>query len=413
MSANLFFWLTLIALLGFYTVDAIANRLNVRALRPELPPEFRGVYDENEYRKLLRYNAATARFDFVDSTFNLAVLLVFWFCGGFEILDRIVRHANIGPIACGLSFIGALWFGHWLINLPFDIYSTFRIEQQFGFNKTTPRTFVADQIKSLLLTIILGGALLALVLTLFEKGGARAWLHAWIAVSALLFVFVYIAPAIILPLFNKFTPLEDGELKRAILDYGRAQNFPIGGIFVMDGSRRSTKSNAFFTGFGKTKKIALFDTLIANHSVAELVAVLAHEIGHYKLRHVLQHLIVAIANIGIFLLLAEFFMHSRGLFDAFGISHTSVYAGLALFLVLYNPLSRLLSIARLWQSRRHEFAADSFAATTTSEPQTMIDALKKLSRTNLANLAPHPLYVALYHSHPPILQRIAALQRVG
>jgi STE24 endopeptidase len=410
MAANLYFWIILGSLLGFYLLDTAANRLNLKSLKATLPDEFKGIYDEAEYRRLLEYTGATSRFEFIDSTFNLAVLLLFWFLGGYRFLNHLAESLFAGPISRGLLFMGALWLGHLLINLPFEIYETFVIEQKFGFNKTTPRTFFADQIRSLLLGAILGGGLLSLVLALFQHGGAHIWLWAWIAISALLLLFVYIAPAVILPLFNKFTPLDDGDLKTAILDYGKAQDFPISGLFVMDGSRRSTKSNAFFTGLGRMKKIVLFDTLIKQHTVGELVAVLAHEIGHYKRHHIPQHLAAAVANIGVFLFLASNFIHSRALFEAFGVETMPVYCGLAFFLVFYNPLSRLLSVVRGFQTRRHEFEADRFATETTGQPKAMIDALKKLSKSNLANLAPHPLCVVLYHSHPPVLQRIRAIQ---
>lgn len=412
-TPNAIFWLVVCSLGVVHLLDCLAHWLNVRSLRATLPEEFRGVFDPDDYRRSLHYTAATARFECVNSTFNVAVLLAFWFCGGYDWLDRTVRAAEPGPLGTGLLYLGALWLGHWLINLPFDAYGTFRIEERFGFNKTTPATFAADAAKSLALSALLGGALLAIVLALFERGGEWIWLQAWLIVSVLLVAFVYAAPALILPLFNKFTPLPEGELKDAILDYGRTHDFPMGGIFVMDGSRRSTKANAFFTGFGKTKKVVLFDTLVLTHTPDELVAVLAHEIGHFKLRHILQHLVVAVLNIGLFLWLASYFLRSRALFDAFGVEQMSVHAGLALFLVFYNPLSRLLSVARGAQSRRHEFAADRFAATTTGQPRAMIEALKKLSKSHLANLAPHPLYVALYHSHPPVLRRIRALEEYG
>jgi len=411
-SLNLYFWIILGSLVGFYLLDAVAGRLNLSALKANLPDEFKGIYDEADYRRLLEYTAATTRFELIDSTFNLAVLLLFWFLGGYPFLDHVVRASTHGPIFQGLLFMGALWIGHTVVNLPFDLYSTFVIEQKFGFNKTTAGTFFADQVKSLLLGALLGGPLLALVLVLFGQGGPHVWLWAWLITSVLLFALAYAAPAVILPLFNKFTPLEEGDLKRAILEYGRTQQFPIGGLFVMDGSRRSTRSNAFFTGIGRTKKIALFDTLIRNHSVEELVAVIAHEIGHYKRRHIPQHLAVAIANIGVFLFLASLFIHSPSLLAAFGIGSPSVYAGLALFLLFYNPLSRLLSVLRGFQTRRHEFEADRFAVETTRHPQAMIDALKKLSKSNLSNLAPHPLYVTLYHSHPPVLRRIEAIRGI-
>ena len=413
MATNLYFWIILGSLIGFYALDSVAAWLNLKSLSAALPEEFKGIYDETAYRRLVGYTRATSRFEFIDSTFNLCVLLLFWFLGGYRFLNGLAENAFAGQIPRGLFFMGALWIGHYLINLPFDLYETFVIEQEFGFNKTTPRTFFTDQIKSLLLGAFLGGGLLALVLAIFERGGTHVWFPAWIVTSALLLFFAYVAPAVILPMFNKFTPLEDGELKTAILDYGKAQNFPISGLFVMDGSRRSTKSNAFFTGLGRMKKISLFDTLIRNHTVDELVAVLAHEIGHYKLRHIPLHLAAAVANIGVFLFLASHFIHSPALFQAFGLETIPVYCGLAFFLIFYNPLSRLLSVVRGFQMRRHEFQADRFAAETTRHPQAMIDALKKLSKTNLSNLAPHPLYVTLYHSHPPVLQRIRAIQALA
>ena len=221
---------------------------------------------------------------------------------------------------------------------------------------------------------------------------------------------MYAAPAIILPLFHRLTPLEEGELRAAIFAYAERLRFPLGEISMMDGSRRSTKANAFFTGLGRTKRVVLFDTLVNSHSTGELVAVLAHEIGHYKLRHIFQHLVAAILNIGIFLFLADRFQHWPALYAAFGVTRPSVYTGLALFLVLYDPLSRILGTIRGAESRRHEFAADRFAAETTGEPRALGEALKKLSRHNLGNLAPHPLYVFLYHSHPPVLHRVRRLE---
>jgi STE24 endopeptidase len=228
--------------------------------------------------------------------------------------------------------------------------------------------------------------------------------------SVLLIAMVYAAPALILPLFNKLTPLEEGELRREIMACAERLRFPLAEILVMDSSRRSTKSNAFFTGIGGTKRVVLYDTLVTNHSPQELVAVLAHEIGHFKLRHIVQHIVVAILNIGIFLFLAQWMIRWPGLYAAFGVGRPSIYVGLALFLVLYGPLSRLLGIARGAQSRRHEFAADRFAAEATGLPRALGEALKKLSRNNLQNLSPHPLHVVLYHSHPPVLERVRALE---
>jgi STE24 endopeptidase len=413
MAANAYFWIVLATLVGFYALDSLANWLNLHSLESKLPPGFSDVYDEAEYARMQDYTRVKTKFGLIESTFDLGVTLAFWFLGGFQYLDQLVRAWNYGPIITGLLFIAILALGRLLLSLPFQIHDTFVIEQQFGFNKTTPATFIADFFKSIALGAILGGALISIVLALFEYGGSLAWLYGWLATSALMLALTYIAPAVILPLFNKFTPLEEGPLRNAILDYTKANNFPVAGLFVMDGSKRSTKSNAFFTGLGKTKKIALFDTLVASHAVNELVAVLAHEIGHYKLRHIIKHMLAAVANLGVFFFLASLFIHNRSLFDAFGLRETSVYCGLALFLLLFTPLSRLLSMLAGFLSRKHEFDADRFAAETTHQPQAMIDALKKLSKTNLANLLPHPLYVMLYHSHPPILQRIEAIKRLS
>jgi STE24 endopeptidase len=409
MSLNGYFWLILGPTIALHLLDVIANRLNAKSLRNELPDSFRGIYDEAEYQRLLDYTAVRSRFELLESTFMLAVLLAFWFCGGYAWLDELVRAAGLPEIGSGLIFIGALWLGHALLSVPFDAWETFVIEERFGFNKSTPGLFFADLFKSLALGVVIGGPLLALLLLIFEQSGPLTWLIAWVAVTAVLVAFVYLAPVLILPLFNKFTPLEDGELKEAILAFGRREGFPIGGVFVMDGSKRSTKSNAFFTGLGRTRKVVLFDTLIANHSTDELIGVLAHEIGHYKLRHIQQHLVVAVANLGIFLLLAAHFIHAPGLFAAFGVERPSGYVGIALFLLFYNPLSRLLHILRGFQSRRHEFDADRFAARTTGKPGALAAALKKLSKANLSNLSPHPLHVVLYHSHPPVLARVKAL----
>jgi len=413
VKTNALFWIILCANAGMYLLDTVANRLNLRALKPELPGEFEGVYDREEYRRFLEYTAATANFERVGATWDLAVLLGFWLLGGYDWLDRVVRSAHMGFIATGLLYFGGLYFGRWVLGLPLEIYETFRIEERFGFNKTTPGTFAGDQIKSLLLSAVLGGAVLALVLAILQHGGPAAWLYAWGMASVLLIVMVYLAPALILPLFNKMTPLEDGELRREIMACAERLGFPLAEISVMDGSRRSTKANAFFTGIGGTKRVVLFDTLVKNHTTEELVAVLAHEIGHFKLRHIVQHIVGAILNIGIFLFLAQWLIRWPGLYAAFGVRQPSIYAGLAVFLVLYGPLSRVLGIVRGAQSRRHEFAADRFAAEATGLPHALGEALKKLSRNNLGNLSPHRLHVVLYHSHPPVLERVRALEGKG
>jgi STE24 endopeptidase len=411
MKLNAWFWFILASLLAMHALDAVAALLNLRALRRQSAKDSRGIYDEADYQRLLEYNAAGTRLQLADGTASLAALLVFWFCGGFGWLERAVESSQLNPIFTGLLYFGALTFGSALVSLPFDIFDTFVIEERFGFNRTTLATYLADKIKALVLGAILGGALMAVVLALFENGGPWAWLLGWIAVTAITLLLVWLTPAVILPLFNKFTPLDDGELKNAILGYARAHEFPLAGVFVMDGSKRSTKANAFFTGFGKMKKIVLFDTLISKHTTPELVTVLAHEIGHFKRHHIVKRLASSIAGLGVFLFLASVFLKSPGLYESFGVETMTVYAGLALFGIFYGPLGRAISILSGFQSRKHEFEADRFAAETTGQPQAMIDALKKLAKENLTNLAPHPLEVVLHHSHPPVLRRVGALER--
>ncbi len=407
---NTLTWILMGALVLLHCLDLLADILNLRSINPKLPREFADVYDDEEYARMQRYEAADTRLGAVKTSIKLAILITFWLLGGFQALDTLVRGMVDGALPRGLLYIGILYLGATLISLPFAIYNTFVVEQRFGFNKTNPLTFLSDQIRGLLLASLLGAVLISLLLWLLERIGPDAWLWAWIVVSGVMICIMYIAPALILPLFNKFTPLEDGELKEAVLDYARREHFPLKGLYVMDGSRRSTRANAFFTGFGRTRKIVLFDTLIEKHSTAELLAVLAHEIGHFKLHHIQRHMIVATLNLGLFLYLASFALYSPALFTAFGVREPSTYVGLALFTVLFSPLSQLISVGLGYMSRLHEYQADAFSARTTGQPESLVSALKQLSRSNLTNLAPHPLQVALHHSHPPVLSRIQALQ---
>ncbi len=405
VAANPFFWTALGGLAVFETLDAAAALLGLRAVR-------RYVADDADGRRLEEYTAANTRAGLLESAFGFAVLLLFWLGGGFGALNGLIAGRRAGPVAGGVLFVGILWAGRWLLSLPFGVHHTFGVEQRFGFNKTTPSTYAADQVKALLLAVLLGGPALAVVLGLLEYGGERAWLFAWLFSSVLVVVFAFLAPAVIMPLFNKFAPLEEGGLKEAILGYARSNAFPMQDVFVMDGSKRSTRANAFFTGFGATRKVVLFDTLIRNHTTGELVAVLAHEIGHYKLRHILKKLAGGITNIGLFLFLASLLIHNGAFAAAFGMTTAPFYGGFAAFLIAYGPVGRLLSLGAGWQSRRHEYAADRFAVETTGESKPMVDALRKLSSDNLSNPGPHPLQVVLHYSHPPLAQRVAAIQAV-
>ena len=404
----------LLALFALWNLDFISSLLNLKALDPQLPDEFKGVYDEDKYAKSQQYTRVSARYGIITSTYSLTVLLVFWFVGGFGLLDEWLRSFGWSETITGLIFIGSLLIGNSLLSLPFQVYDTFVIEERFGFNKTTPKTFIIDQLKGFLLAVILGAPLLALIIWIFATV-ENAWLWAWLSFTGFQLLMTYLAPSVILPLFNKFEPMEDGELKSSIQEMAKKCDFPLTEIHVMDGSKRSTKSNAFFTGFGKHKKIALFDTLIENHSNDELLAVLAHEVGHFKKKHIIQRIVFSIIQTAVIFFLLGMVTNkesgfARSLFDAFGVTEISTYAGLVFFLLLFSPVSRLLSIVGNAISRKHEFEADAYAAEIQTTPAHLITGLKKLSADNLSNLTPHPFPVFLDYSHPPTLTRIKALK---
>ena len=407
---NTYAFIVLVALAGEYILSIVTSLLNIQAMTPRVPHEFRSVYDEDTYRQSQVYTRARTRFGLVQSTLSLTVLLFFWQIGGFEWLDRVARELAAGPVATGLVFVGTLVAGSTALGLPFRIYSTFVIEERFGFNRTTAATFTLDLVKGLLLGGLLGATLLSIVLFLFELTGSWAWLWCWGATTIFLLLAQFIAPTWIMPLFNTFTPLGAGELKDALITYSQAARFPLEGVFVIDGSRRSAKANAFFTGFGKHKRIALFDTLIAKQTTAELVAVVAHEVGHYRRGHILRNLVFGIAHTGVLFWVLSLCLKQQGLFEAFGVAEPSVHAGLVFFSLLFTPVELVLSVLVHRFSRQYEFEADAFAAETTGSAEPLVSALKKLSADNLSNLTPHPLEVYLHHSHPPVLQRIDALR---
>ena len=408
---NLFALMILIALVVEFVLGVVADLLNLKTLRLELPSALEGVYQPDEDRRSQEYTGTTTRFGLVSRAFNLTLLLSFWFVGGFNYLDQIIRVWGYASIMKGLLYIGILLIFYNLLRLPFSIYATFVIEERFGFNRTTPRVFLLDKVKGLAVSIVLGMPLLAGILALFEYGGHYAWLYCWLATIIFLLVVAFVAPIWILPFFNKFTLMNDGELKEAILNYVQAVGYRISNLFVMDGSKRSTKANAFFTGFGRSKRVALFDTLIEKHTVPELVAVLAHEVGHYKKRHILQGIVISIAHTGIIFFLLSLFLSSPGLYQAFYVEQQSIYSGLLFFGLLYTPIEVFLSMVLQRISRRNEYQADLFAVETIEEPQSLVDGLKRLSVGNLSNLTPHPFYVFLNYSHPPLLERVRAIQQ--
>ena len=409
----------LIIFLLLWNLDFIATLLNLKSLRPELPAEFRDTLDAEKYAKSQDYTRASSRYHLITATWSLTLLLVFWWMGGFGWIDTHSRALGGSILIIGLIYIGVLYIGNYLLNLPFEIYDTFVLEERFGFNKTTKGTFIADQIKSLILTALIGIPLIAGILWIFNNVD-HAWLWAWGGVSVFTLLLTYFAPSLILPLFNKFEPMPDGELKDAIHKMAERCEFPLTEISIMDGSRRSAKSNAFFTGFGKRKKIALYDNLIEQQTTEELVAVLAHEIGHFKRKHIVQRMVLSVVQMGVIffligLVVDPYNAFSEQLYPAFGIplERANPHHGLVLFMLLFKPVSLLLGVAMNAWSRKHEFEADAYAAEVQGTPAHLITALKKLSADNLSNLTPHRLRVILDYSHPPVTERIAALQKLA
>ena len=332
---------------------------------------------------------------------------------GFAAIDLLVRSYTTNPILMALLFFAILGVAADLLGIPFSLNKIFVIEEKFGFNKTTPKTFALDLIKGLVLGMALGAPVFAGLIWFFEHAGPLAWFYSWICFTCLQLTLLFLAPILILPLFNKFVPLPEGELQNAVHAYSHANRFKLSGVFTMDSSKRSTKGNAFFTGFGRFRRLVLFDTLVARQTVDELVAIFAHEVGHYKLHHIQRFTAFSIGSSALLFFILSLFIRDAGLFSAFGMENVSVYASLIFISFLYSPILRALSLVSNWLSRRAEFEADEFSAQTFGKPEVLISALKKLSIDNLSHLTPHPFKVVLEYTHPPIMERIRALRGRG
>ncbi len=393
-------------------LDLFVETLNLNAMSPKIPEEFKNYYNEEKYKKSQEYTKAQTKLSLWENHFFLPLTITFILLGGFQYLDTIARSFGSNNIITGLIFLGILGMGSQILHIPFQIYRTFVLEEKFGFNLSNWKIFTSDLIKGIFLSALIGGFILALILWFFEWSGPKAWLYVWVAITLIQCIFMFLAPVLIMPLFNTFKALSDGELKTAIEDFAKKENFQIQGIFTMDGSRRSSKANAFFTGFGPFRRIVLFDTLIENHTTEELVAVLAHEIGHYKKKHLPKTLAVSFLSTGLILYFFSLMINNKNLFTAFQVKEVSIYASLVFMGILFSPISSLLSIFSNFMSRKHEYEADAYAAHAYKRPDQLISALKKLSVDSLSNLHPHRLKVFLEYSHPTVLNRIQALQKV-
>ena len=401
----------LLLLLASYLVETVALLLDIKHLHQPMSAQLTSLMDQETWHKMQTYTQAKHQLDLLGSLVGLLALVLFWLLGGFNSLDIWVNRWQLGPISSGVLYIGTLMIFSYLLNLPFVLYGIFAIESRFGFNRATVAIFVTDQIKMLIISLLLGGPFLAAVLALFYHAGPLAWLYGWLGASLFSLLLQMIIPRWILPLFNRFSPLADGEVRQAILAYADSIQFPVADIFEMDGSRRSSKANAFLTGFGKNRRIALFDTLIQNHTVAELVAVLAHEIGHSKKKHIPKSVTIGLLHLGFLFFMLSFFLTWPALYHGFFMENSPIYAGLILFGILMGPLDLAFSLFIKKVSRRFEFEADRFAIETAPDGAALASALKTLAKGNLSNLTPHPFYVMLHHSHPPLLERLAAMEK--
>ncbi|MGQ9663047.1 MAG: M48 family metalloprotease [Kiritimatiellia bacterium] len=400
---------TVLAILLPFCIVTLANLLNLKSFSPDIPQQFREICDPELYARNRAYLRTRTGFAVLRHAISVLILVGLLLTGTLQRLDAFAQHWGGTALRAGLIFLGILGVGFYCLSVLFSAWRTFVIEQRFGFNKTTPETFVLDAIKGLMLLTVVGTPVLAGLLFLFDRTGTRAWLYAWALMSAVALIWSYAAPRLIMPLFNKFTPLPEGELRSAILSLLHAHGFHPMGVYLMDGSRRSSKTNAFVTGVGRSRRLILFDTLLERHTIPELVAVVAHELGHLQKKHVLIGLAGSIAAWGFFLWLFTLFLRCDRFFHAWGFEQVSLHVALLLFYLVTGPLILTLELIANAVSRRLESAADRFAAGATGDPASMVIALKKLTLENLSNLTPHPLKVLLAYSHPPILERIRAI----
>ncbi|MFW5758848.1 MAG: M48 family metallopeptidase [Bacteroidota bacterium] len=409
MQQTLFYVIVAIIILDFL-FDRLIDYLNSTRWSNVLPQELKGIYDEEKYRKSQNYHRENMKVGLLTSSLSFILILFFLFADGFAWLDNLVRQYTENPILMALLFFGIIGLASDILSTPFDLYDTFVIEEKYGFNRTTPKTYALDKIKGWILAILLGGGILALFVWFYRFAGELFWLYAWIFLTFFSIFMTMFYSTLIVPLFNKQTPLEEGELRDAIEKFAQKAGFKLDNIFVIDGSKRSTKANAYFSGFGSKKRIVLFDTLIKEHTTDELVAVLAHEIGHYKKKHIVKGMFLSTLTTGLMLYLLGLFINRPELSMALGVEQSSFHIGIIAFGLLYSPVSTLLGIGGNWLSRKNEYEADAFAAEN-FKPEPLQEALKKLSVNNLSNLRPHPVNVFVNYSHPPLLKRLEHLEK--
>ena len=409
MNSNILFYIIISILLIQFIIEAVLEHLNAKRYTDAVPSELSDVFDKEEYQKSQEYKKTNYRFGMLSAVFSLCLTLIFLIFGGFDWVDTIARGYSDSPIVIALIFFGIIMIGNDIVTTPFSYYHTFVIEEKFGFNKSTRKLFWADKIKGWVMMMVLGGGMLALIIWFFQWAGTHFWIYAWALIAVFTLFMNLFYSKLIVPLFNKQTPLAEGSLKSKIEAYTKKVGFELKNIFVIDGSKRSTKANAYFSGFGKEKRITLYDTLINDLDEDEIVAVLAHEVGHYKRKHIIFNLSASILLTGLTLFILSIFINNPEVSLAIGVSQPSFHAALIGFGILYSPISEITGLVMNAMSRKFEFQADDFAKKTFA-PKPLIMSLKKLSKNSLSNLTPHPAYVFMHYSHPTLISRIQNLK---
>jgi STE24 endopeptidase len=393
-----------------FVKDKVLNAINAKHYNDPIPDELKDVYDKEDYQKSQAYKTTNYKFGIWSSLFSLVLTLGFLFLDGFEYVDTIARNFSDKPVVIGLLFFGIIMVASDIITTPFAYYKTFVIEEKFGFNKTTKKTFITDKIKGLLMMTVIGGGIIALIIWFYQIIGKDFWLYAWAIVTVFTVFMNMFYSRLIVPMFNKQTPLEEGDLRHKISEYAKSVGFSLNKIFIIDGSKRSTKANAYFSGFGSEKRVTLYDTLVNDLEDEEIVAVLAHEVGHYKRKHIIFNLTTSVLLTGVTLYILSVFITNPLLSNAIGVETPSFHVGLIAFGLLYTPISELTGLVMNYVSRVFEYQADDYAKNTyKAEP--LISSLKKLSKNSLSNLTPHKAFVFMHYSHPTLLNRVRNLRK--
>ncbi|MBT6019083.1 M48 family metallopeptidase [bacterium] len=406
---NIYYYIIISTIVFEYVISSVSSFLDLGNINPDIPDHFKKAYDKKKYAKSQEYLKTKTKFSLVSSTFSIVLIFLVIHLGIFGVLNDFVNLQTDHFILQGLFFIAIIYIFQDIISLPFSLYSTFVIEEKFGFNKTTFGLFISDKIKGYAIFIVIGSIIITPILYLFHEYENFGWLIAWSLLTLFMIAVQPLFIHVISPMFNKFTPLEDGELRTAIEKYTTQVDFPLARIDIMDGSKRSAHSNAYFSGFGKSRRIAIFDTLVEKHTNDEIVSVVAHEVGHYKLKHIIHGTIIGIIETGIMLFVFNFIMNDYALFRVFGVDNLSVHAGLIFFSMLYAPVTMITSVISNAISRKNEFEADYYSLQTTKNKEALTSMLVGLAANNLSHLTPHPFKVFLSYSHPPTIDRIKAI----